>query len=203
MNDKLAAMIGQTIPRYAENPYWEMRHGVVFDKQHRQPFDLSPIKPFLTAVLANFRLNYACFQSEAQILVLDQAQFSKLSPMAVPEIAHGDASGQFHLLVLPQVNTWGNTTISEAFWQKEIAAKGIIPYMRIHSHHQLHAYQSLTDWSSLNSGSLELVIGQIDQPKPEIAFWLDERGTAFKNLVFKSADLGQHITKIPAGKRHK
>ena len=72
--------------------------------------------------------------------------------------------------------------------------------MRIHTHHVLPAYQSTTDWSSLNSGSLEVVVGKIYDRIPELAFWLDVRGTENKNFVFKSQDFGVHIESIQSGK---
>ena len=114
----------------------------------------------------------------------------------MPEIL---VNSSYKVLVLPQQNTWGNTIISESFWQKEIVGAGLTPLMRIHSHHVLDAYQSNTDWSTLNSGTLEVVIGKVFQDVPQIAYWLDVRGTNNKDNVFRTLDLGASIMKVENG----
>ena len=92
------------------------------------------------------------------------------------------------MFVLPQMNTPGSSVISEAFWQKYIVEKGIVPIMRIHSHHMLNAYQSQTDYSTLNSGTLEIVMGRIMEKGLRFAYWLDEHGKDTKGYVFQAEE---------------
>ena len=202
MNDEMAALIRNIKPRYVENPYWGMNNGKIWDKRAKQEFNFDTLIQILPFLLGYFRLNYDSFQTESQVLVLEDEDYQKLSNKNIPELDISPIDLGIHILVLPQVNTWANTSVSESFWQSQIASKHIFPLMRIHTHHVLNAYQSTTDWSSLNSGSLEVVVGKIYDDVPEIAFWLDIRGTENKNTVFKSVDCGHTIQTIPSGKPH-
>ena len=89
------------------------------------------------------------------------------------------------VLVLPQDNSMGNTVLSEAFWQDRIIGQNIRPVARIHSHHIFDAYQSMTDYSTLNSGTLEIVIGKIMNAKLSLCYWLDVPGRSEERRVGK------------------
>lgn len=192
---KLAQLIAAMPKTYTINPFWEMNDGYIWDKQKQIRFSPESLKPWLSAVVSFFRLNYDSFRSESQVLLVTEADKKKLeSKYAIPSLQGTN------FLVLPQVNTWSNTSISEIFWQNVIMKEHITPLMRIHSHHVLEAYQSNTDWSTLNSGTLEVVLGKIYDEVPEIAYWLDIRGTENKDNVFKSIDLGKTENKISSGK---
>ncbi len=78
-------------------------------------------------------------------------------------------SEHYKIIILPQINTSTNTIIDDAYWYKTVRGQ---PIMRIHSHHKWLAYQSKTDFESLNSGTLEVVLGNIDQDVITIAYWL-------------------------------
>ena len=78
----------------------------------------------------------------------------------------------------------GTSVISEWFWQNRIIGQGIMPIARIHSHHVLDPYQSSTDYSTLNSGTLEMVLGRIFEEELHLCYWLDVPGTDIKAKTF-------------------
>lgn len=224
--EKLAAMIAAKKPVYADNPYWTMKDGKIWNKIFDEPFSVSrnslplvsdtsrmeiwhsasgiiSFAKLLPVLIKYFKLNYDSFQSESQVLILTKDDYEKLTNKAIPELDYEDREVLgLHILVLPQVNTFGNTSVSESYWQNEIVKNGITPLMRVHTHHILHAYQSSTDWSTLNSGTLEVVVGNIYKD-PEIAYWLDVRGTDNKDTVFRTVDLGEIVTTVPSGRPKK
>lgn len=191
----MMAKLSKKTATYKENPYWGMKDGVLWDKTNDCPFDIKQFQPLYEIIIDYFRLNFASFESESQVLIVTKDEYAKFKNKSIPELVIPFES-QFKILVLPQVNTWGNTSVSETYWQNEIVNAGITPFARIHSHHVLHAYQSLTDWSSLNSGTLEIVFGDIYNDVHEIAYWLDVRGTNIKDNVYITKDHGNTIEKL-------
>lgn len=111
------------------------------------------------------------------------------------------------VFVLPQDNTGGNSCISEKCWQKVLVNQDIYPLARIHSHHILDAYQSATDYSTLNSNTLELVMGHIFENELHVGFWLDVYGTSTKENVWVATESKMaenepttfEIIKVPCG----
>lgn len=197
----MAQKLAKQVAIYKENPYWESHNGEIWSKKGNKPFDMSDftsMTELMNVIKGYFKLNYDSFKSEAQVLLVTNDEYAKFTNKNIPELHVSNSP--FHVLVLPQVNTWGNTSVSEEFWQKEIVSAGITPYARIHSHHVLHAYQSRTDWSTLNSGTLEIVFGDIYNDIHEIAYWLDVRGTDTKDMVYKTFDLGDTVLQIPNGR---
>lgn len=189
--------------RKKENPYWrfsEERSAV--DAVYRVsedvesaavtvgascciPFDLDGSRQTLLVVREFFRRFYESFQSEAQVLCVTPEDGKKLAEMAVPVLTEGQM-GPFvvTVMVLPQDNHMGTSVISEWFWQNRIVNEDITPVARIHSHHVLDPYQSMTDYSTLNSGTLEMVIGRIQEDPLSICYWLDVPGTDIKARTF-------------------
>lgn len=193
----LAALIAAKTPTYKPNPHWRFEYNQIVNIKTNEKFDLSLVMDMLDDVVSFFKMNYDSFQSESQVLVLTDADYLKLESAGIPALPYN--RNGYRIVVLPQVNTFSNTSISESYWQKAIIGNDITPVMRIHSHHILHAYQSSTDWSTLNSGTLEVVFGTI-YGVPEIAYWLDTRGDNTKDIVYKTTDLGRTTNIIPSGK---
>ena len=193
-NQKLAELIGKQTIRYEENPYWEMKKDEIWNKNENKKFQVIDYKELFKSVIEYFKCVFDSFQHEAQVLVVREADAKYFK--GVPELPVNVYG--YKIFVLPQINTFSNTTVSEKWWQKNINENHIFPVMRIHSHHTLQAYQSMTDYSSLNSGTLEVVIGRIYEPVPEIAYWLDIRGTDNKENVFKTVD-AKTVNRISPG----
>lgn len=177
-----------------ENPYW------VFDRENtridtavwsltpgveQKPFKLETMIPLLTSVRNFFRSYYESFQSEAQVLCVSQKDGETLNKLGIPILTQGEI-GPFDasVMVLPQDNSGGTSKISESFWQYQIVSKGIVPIVRIHSHHVLDPYQSMTDYSTLNSGTMEMVLGKILDDPISVCYWLDVPGTDIKAQTF-------------------
>lgn len=132
-----------------------------------------------------FRRFYESFRSEAQVLCVHSKDAQKLKNIGIPVLTE-NPFGPFEatVFVLPQDNHMGTSVISELFWQKYIVGQGIVPIARIHSHHVLDPYQSITDYSTLNSGTLEMVIGKIFDDPLYVCCWLDVPGTDTKAQTF-------------------
>lgn len=177
-----------------ENPYWE------FDKDHPcirstfpaltpgvgfKPFILETTAPLLTSIRDFFRCYYESFQSEAQVLCVTPDDADKLHAIGVPILTNG-MIGPYEstVVILPQDNSGGTSRISEGFWQNRIINAGIVPLARIHSHHILDPYQSMIDYSTLNSGTLEMVLGTIFEEPISVCYWLDVPGTDIKAQTF-------------------
>lgn len=200
----------QSIPaKHVENPYWR------FDETNKQiinrykgddeAFDVDGWRKILRQVKSYFISVYDSFQSEAQVLCVDAQDELKLENKAIPRLPgiHVVDGKKIAIFVLPQYNSFGITTLSEQFWQSNIINKGIHPVARIHSHHILDPYQSATDYASLNSNTLELVIGNIYDERLHVGYWLDVRGTNVKDNVWvaEEQENGQFTTSmIPCGK---
>lgn len=148
-------------------------------------FDLGASKDLLIRIREFFRRYYESFKSEAQVLCVAQDDGMSLMRLGVPVLTEG-VLGPFNVMVmvLPQDNHMGTSVISEAFWQERIVNAGIKPIARIHSHHILDPYQSGTDYSTLNSGTLEMVIGRIFDNRLKVCYWLDVPGTDTKARTF-------------------
>ena len=132
-----------------------------------------------------FRLFYESFKTEAQVLCISDKDAKKLKDIGVPVLTTGQIGPYgVTVFVLPQDNHMGTTVVSEGFWQKYIVGNDITPVARIHSHHVLDPYQSGTDYSTLNSGSLEIVLGDIFDEPLAMCYWLDVLGTDIKANTF-------------------
>lgn len=181
------------------NPYWDFdteNNGILakFTIPHpdsdemRKSLDLShdtESMETLRKVREFFRRFYESFRSEAQVLCLTMEDADKLMEIGIPILTTGQIGPhEIAVMVLPQDNHMGTSVISEWFWQERIIAAGIKPVARIHSHHVLNPYQSFTDYSTLNSGTLEIVIGKIDHEELNICYWLDVPGTDIKSQTF-------------------
>lgn len=195
---RLAALLSKKQVTPPENPYWSMKDGQIWDNAENKPFTLQPFQPLIDVVATYFRSVFELAESEAQVLIVDDKQIEQLDVSWIPQIP--SPIPNLHILVLPQINSWGGTTISETWWQKNIASKHVTPLMRIHSHHILEAYQSSTDWSTLNSNTLEMVIGKVTSDQIEIGYWLDILGTSNKETVFHTDDYGQSVHQVRSGK---
>lgn len=191
--EELFAELTRDAPVYAQNPFWKFED-VIKHRVSGTDFSISEYKDLFDVVVKYFKTVYDSFKTEAQVLLVTKEDFAKLESYNLPTI---DNPTDLVITVLPQENTWGNTSISEEFWQCHILGNDITPVMRIHSHHILNAYQSTTDWSSLNSGTLEVVLGKIYDDEYKIAYWLDERGKETKDNVWSGNY--SNVVMIPNG----
>lgn len=195
--EDLISFIRSRQPTEKVNPYWSYDEQVI-DNHTNKPLDLLAYEDVLYTAQNYFNLVWESFNTEAQVLVLTDESAQVLdSQITLPKLELEDP--EFHVYVLPQTNTWSNTSISETFWQKYIIGNNIIPFMRIHSHHILDAYQSQTDWSTLNSSTLEVVIGHVTT-EPMYAFWLDEYNKDTKDNVFQCEHVYSTPNKIRNGR---
>lgn len=195
----MAAKLGKKEATFAANPHWQQKDGYIADVRRGEIFDVRDYDTLLLGVKEFFKSYYDSFKAESQVVVVTSEDKAKFRNKYLPEI-HIDDIDDLHVIVLPQENVWGNTVVSEAYWQNELVAQGITPVFRIHSHHVLEAYQSSTDWSSLNSGTMEMVLGHIYDEQHHIAYWLDVRGTNNKDTVYRTVDNGDTINIVPCGK---
>lgn len=181
----------QSLPiKRVKNPYW------AFDEEHKQilthikggdtQFNIDEWHDILIDVRMYFRQVYDSFGSEAQVLCVAVEDAHKLHDECIPSLPKTYFVGEQEIVifVLPQYNTFGITTVSESFWQAKIIGQDIHPVARIHSHHILDPYQSATDYASLNSNTLELVIGRIYDEPLSVGYWLDVRSTDTKDNVW-------------------
>lgn len=177
------------------NPYWKfVTDPQCADKQYisaiiagneTAPVDIKASIPTLKMVRQFFRNFYESFHSEAQVLCVKPEDGEKLNKIGVPILGKGQIdSFDVTVIVLPQDNHMGTSVISEWFWQNRIIGQGIMPIARIHSHHVLDPYQSSTDYSTLNSGTLEMVLGRIFEEELHLCYWLDVPGTDIKAKTF-------------------
>lgn len=199
--------------REKTNPYWKFQaehKKIIWDYAGESKVFVpgnfgSGFDTALIAARDYFRLVYQSFGTEAQVLCLNVKDAPEFAKQGVPRM-----EGVFRLagldvsiFVPPQFNTPVNSIVSEIFWQEYIAGKGIVPVARIHSHHKLDAYQSSTDYSTLNSNTLEIVMGHIMDASLHIAFWLDEHGKDTKEYVFQADEYNEtgefSVKQIPSG----
>lgn len=202
MRDFFASMPKKVTP----NPYWlydENANEIVMATR-TIPFCLEEMTTILTSARAYFRSVYESFGTEAQVLCVTQADAIKLDERGIPRLlgVHSLFGQPVIVFVLPQRNTPGNSMVSDAFWQTYLVEQRIIPVARIHSHHVLDPYQSATDYSTLNSGTLELVMGHIFEEPLQVGYWLDTKGTQTKEHVWVGEQRKNgsfDIRKIPCG----
>ena len=200
----------QSLPiTLVKNPYW------AFDDDEKQilshikggddRFNISEWYELLLDVRTYFRHVFDAFESEAQVLCVAIEDAPKLRDEQIPSLPNTYFIGEqeIAIFVLPQYNTFGITQVSESFWQSKIIGQGIHPIARIHSHHILDPYQSATDYASLNSNTLELVIGRIYGENLSIGYWLDVRSTDTKDNVWVAIENHQNefdIRQIDCGR---
>lgn len=192
------------------NPYWtyqsEQDQVISHIKGAEGSLDISLWEPLLRDVREYFKHTYDAFSSEAQVLCVNEDDAEKLHNLHMPSLSKTYRIGDINVVVfvLPQHNSFHVTSVGESFWQRFIVGQDIHPVARIHSHHILDPYQSATDYASLNSNTLEMVIGQIYDDALSICYWLDVRSTLTKNNVWVAIqsllDETQFaIRKIPCG----
>ena len=170
-----------------QNPFWEFDETSETIKNHQmdEPFSIERCERALSLVRDYFRNVFNSFGTEAQVLLLYPTDAEKLHGIRTlgETVFHGIPAT---IMVLPQWNTPGNSMISESMYHKWIREPQITPIARIHSHHRLDAYQSATDYNTLNSGTLELVLGHIQEKPFQVAYWLDTPGTETKQFVWQA-----------------
>lgn len=179
--EAIALMLAEETPQYVENPYWDFLDGEIVHRNGHEVVDIDDFRDVLDAAARYFRHVFDAEQTEAQVLVLDRENYGRIAHLGLPTITTLTKT----IVVLPQRNTWGTTQVSDEYWYRYIDSLGVTPYMRIHSHHTLNAYQSNTDYNTLNSGSLEVVLGKIYDQDYQVAYWLDQRGRDTKSNVFR------------------
>lgn len=209
-NNEAAMAYFKSMPKkeFAPNPYYTFDDevGICYTGITSLAFDVKSWLLTLTVVREYFRRVFESFGTESQVLLVSQDDAEKLRQVCLPEITTEDGlhfSGiRVAIFVLPQINTPVNSSVSEKCWQQYIVGNNIIPVARIHSHHILDAYQSTTDYSTLNSGSLEMVLGHITGDEFYVAYWLDEKGKPTKeNVYLATGDVdGFNVKKIASGK---
>lgn len=197
----LALFLEDSPPQYRKNPYWSWSgvSKVIQSKQTKSEIDLNQYADLLKCIRNYFRMHFDSFKSEAQVLVLNKPDADTLSELSMPVIQQ-QFNKDLVIIVPPQQNSYSNTSISENFWYSHLIKNDITPVMRIHSHHELSAYQSPTDYASLNSNSLEVVLGKIYETEPQIAYWLDVSGTDIKSNVFYKSKISDDSFSIKSGK---
>lgn len=189
--------------RHRENPFWvsDLETGQVVNRQTKQCFTPSQVEDALTIVRDYFRAVFDSFGTEAQVLLVNPLDAARLK--GIPTLGNVRFHGlETMILVLPQWNTQGNSMISESMYYKWIREPQVTPIARIHSHHRLDAYQSATDYNTLNSGTLELVLGHITEEDFQVAYWLDTPGERTKDIVWQATGNGSgnySIRRIKSG----
>lgn len=195
----------QGIPaKTIENPYWKLDETSKTIQSlipnTSKEFDVSEWAEILGAIRIYFRNVYDAFGSEAQVLCIDKKDAHHFYKSQIPHLPGYYVLGDIEIMifVLPQHNSFHITNVSEAFWQTDIVAKGITPVARIHSHHILDPYQSPTDYASLNSNTLEMVLGHIYDDLLDVGYWLDVQNTNAKDNVWVATELPKEHDYIPS-----
>lgn len=201
--EEMAAFFAAMPSKKKENPFWKYteragKEPTIVDSYGGEICFNESVKT-LRKIRDFFRLFYESFGTEAQVLCVSSADSKKLKDIGVPLLTTGQIGGYgVEVFVLPQDNHMGTTVISEGFWQKYIIGNGIIPVARVHSHHILDPYQSWTDYSTLNSGSLEIVLGHVFDDELAMCYWLDVSGTDIKANTFVAKEMtGGVFTVVP------
>lgn len=199
-NDKknaLQSMIAAQVPTYKSNPYWIAdSSGHPISRETNNLFSPLDHVDVLNVAREYFKLVWDMFHTEAQVACVTRVDWEKIKHYPLPVIEQ--PNDNLVMLVLPQENSWGLTTVSEIGWHRIFDKNDIYPIARIHSHHTLDAYQSSTDWSSLNSNTLEIVLGKILDDEYQIAYWLDVAGTLNKDNVWGIRAWKEGVTSILA-----
>lgn len=163
---------------HKETKRWSIKDGIIYDSG--EPLDLARFKRELKVISLYFREWQKFGNLEAQVLVVTKEDYEKY----YTQFAILPVESNLRLIILPQFNTPANTIIQEEYWHKTIKGE---PVMRVHSHHVLNAYQSSTDYESLNSGTLEVVLGKVHEDVNEVAYWLTRHSDiSAKNYVHQT-----------------
>lgn len=203
--EEMAVFFAAMPSKKKENPYWKysfepVEGGKVFRINDSYDGELcfNETRKTLRKIRDFFRLFYESFHTEAQVLCIGDKDVNKLKNLGVPILTTGQIGPYgVTVFVLPQDNHMGTTVISEAFWQKYIVGNDIVPVARVHSHHILDPYQSSTDYSTLNSGSLEIVLGHIFEEPLAMCYWLDVPRTDIKANTFVAKEVDNTFMTVP------
>ena len=187
MSENFFEAIASLTPTCKRNPWWTMEGGIIHDEMVDRPLDLSwRFGTLLETVRAYFREMYRHYKTEAQVVVIARADYQHLVSLNLDtRFTVIDYLGDQVIIVPPQTNTYGTTEVSTDWWGQVLMDQNITPVMRIHSHHVMDAYQSITDWESLNSWTLEVVIGHVESNDYAVAYWLDEQGKDTKDTHYR------------------
>ena len=160
------------------NPHWGFEENKIIDKDSGEPLDLlAKFGKELEAIHQYFVHIYNALKTEAQVIIVTKEHYDAYY-QGLPTLPY---SGEYVLVVPPQYNTANLTKVPTKYWHKLVKRE---PVARVHSHYILPAYQSETDYVSLNSNTLEIVIGNILEG-PEYCYWLDQFNKKTKNHTFK------------------
>lgn len=163
---------------HKETKRWSIKEGIIYD--NGEILDISNFDKELRAISLYFREWQKFGNLEAQVLVVTKEDYEKY----YTQFAILPVESDLRLIILPQLNTPVNTIVQEEYWHKTIKGE---PVMRVHSHHVLNAYQSSTDYESLNSGTLEVVLGKVHEDVNEVAYWLTRHSDiSAKNYVHQT-----------------
>lgn len=188
--DEMMAFFRSMPKKQKANPHWTYKGEpdnitAIVSAEGGIPLKLERCAPTLKRVRELFRRYWEAFHSEAQVLCVTISDGEKLADLGIPVLGRGNIGlKDVMIMVLPQDNHAGTSVLSESFWQERIVNAGIVPVARIHSHHILDPYQSGTDYATLNSGTLEMVIGKIKNEELNVCYWLDVPGTDIKAQTF-------------------
>lgn len=160
------------------NPHWGFEENKIIDKESGEPLDLlAKFDKELEAIHQYFVHIYKALKTEAQVIIVTKEHYDAYY-QGLPILPY---SGEYVLVVPPQYNTAHITKVPTDYWHKIVKRE---PVARVHSHYILPAYQSPTDNVSLNSNTLEIVIGNILKG-PEYCYWLDQFNKKTKDYTFK------------------
>ena len=172
----------ESIPlKHKETQRWSLMDNQIIDNVKQKPFNHMDYLTLFETVLEYFQEWNKFGNLESQVLIVtkeDYEMYYKVFPI-IPN------NSEFIIVVLPQINTMANTIVDENYWHTTVKGE---PVMHIHSHHILDAYQSATDYASLNSGTLEVVLGRVDSHHPMIAYWLSRHSNPHsKDITFRAS----------------
>lgn len=172
----------ESIPlKHKETQRWSFIENQIIDNVKHAPFNHVDYLTLFETVLDYFQEWNKFGNLESQVLIVTKDDYEKYYTV-FPIIPN---NSEFIIVVLPQINTMANTIVDENYWHTTVKGE---PVMRIHSHHVLDAYQSATDYASLNSGTLEVVLGRVDTHQPMIAYWLSRHSNPnSKDITFRAS----------------
>lgn len=191
ISPQLAAFFDTLAPFEAPvNPYWQFVDEEVNGNRQRyivpkegnplmDSFDIEALRPLIKLLQTFFASVFEKYGTECQVFLLNEHDAAIFDPMC--DKIKSPIKG-VHIFFPPQEISPANTIVDEEYWHRELTQKGIIPLMRVHSHHMLDAYQSLTDWNSLNANTFEMVLGDVFNDNCAIAYWMDKTGTDAKDV---------------------
>lgn len=159
---------------FPKNPYWSLETVDILDwptvtiKAHG--INREHLLTTLKAIRVYFKSIYQAYGSEAQVVIVP-----KDHPTTLPEMP-SDKPLPYKVVIPTQQNTAVITMANEQEWHQNFTPPHF-PIARVHSHHMMAPYQSQTDYDSLNSGSLEIVLGYLwDEGSMHLAYWLTQHG---------------------------